>query len=84
MAHIILTSLAGHVASNELTPPDPSTIEQYGHLIIQAVVAIVTLWATVRKALQRPETVVKVSADALPLVKSEPTVTAGQHGSETN
>lgn len=81
MAHILLTSLAGHVASNELSPPDPSAVEQYGHLIIQAVVAIVTLWATVRKALQRPETVVKVSADAL--TKSEPTVTTGQHGSET-
>ena len=40
----------------ELVPPDPDKIEQYGHLVIQALVAIVTIWATVRKALQKPET----------------------------
>jgi len=71
MLHIISTSFLGQVVGNELTPPDPSTIENYGHLIIQALVALVTIWATVRKALQRPETVVKVPTDALPLPTAE-------------
>ena len=64
LAHILTTALVGQVASHELTPPDPDTIENYGHLIIQALVAIVTIWATVRKALQKPEAVVKVPAAA--------------------
>ena len=59
LAHIFATALVGQVASNELTPPDPDKIENFGHLIIQALVAIVTIWATVRKALQKPENVVK-------------------------
>ena len=84
MAHIMLTSLVGQVASNELVPPDPSTIEQYGHLIIQALVAIVTIWATVRKALQRPEAVVKVSAGTLPMVKVETAESAVQNGNATD
>ncbi|MGI4886454.1 MAG: hypothetical protein ACRYFR_15975 [Janthinobacterium lividum] len=59
LAHIIATSLLGQATAQGLVPPDPSKIENYGHLLIQAVVAIVTIWATVRKALQRPENVVK-------------------------
>lgn len=67
MAHILSTALLGQVAGNELVPPDPDKIESYGHLIIQVLVGIVTIWATVRKALQKPETVVKVpAAVALP------------------
>ncbi|QJX47841.1 hypothetical protein HMJ29_13160 [Hymenobacter taeanensis] len=66
ITHIVTTALLGQVVTERLTPPDPSTIENYGHLIIQALVAIVTIWATVRKALQKPEAVVKVPAEALP------------------
>ena len=62
MAHIIATALIGQMAGNELAPPDPSTVEQYGHLIVQVLVAIVTIWATVRKALQKPESMVKSPA----------------------
>ncbi|SHJ41033.1 hypothetical protein SAMN02745146_3072 [Hymenobacter daecheongensis DSM 21074] len=62
LAHILATSLLGQVAGNELVPPDPDKIEQYGHLVIQALVAIVTIWATVRKALQKSEVVVKIPA----------------------
>lgn len=71
LAHIVATAFLGQVASQELVPPDPSKIENYGHLIIQGLVAIVTIWATVRKALQKPESVVKVPADALPNLKTE-------------
>ena len=62
ITHIVTTALLGQVVSSGLTPPDPSKIENYGHLIIQALVAIVTIWATVRKALQKPEAMVKVPA----------------------
>jgi hypothetical protein len=71
LAHIVATAFLGQVASQELVPPDPDKIENYGHLIIQGLVAIVTIWATVRKALQKPESVVKVPADALPNLKAE-------------
>jgi hypothetical protein len=67
LTHIVSTALLGQVVNNGLVPPDPTTVETYGHLIIQALVAVVTIWATVRKALQKPETVVKVPAEALPL-----------------
>ncbi|MBC6697343.1 hypothetical protein [Hymenobacter sp. BT190] len=86
LAHILTTALVGQVASHELTPPDPDTIEQYGHLIIQALVAIVTIWATVRKALQKPENVVKapvVGVVASPAAGApEAAVTPGTDGKE--
>ncbi|GAA4027973.1 hypothetical protein GCM10022409_10000 [Hymenobacter glaciei] len=66
MAQILSTALLGQVAGNELVPPDPDKIESYGHLIIQVLVGIVTIWATIRKALQKPETVVKGPAVVLP------------------
>jgi len=66
IAHIVATSVLGQTVGQELVPPDPNSIEQYGHLIIQALVAIVTIWATVRKALQKPEIVFKIPSDALP------------------
>ena len=65
MAHIMVTALVGQVTAQGLVPPDPDKIEQYGHLIIQALVAIVTVWATVRKALQKPEEVVRIPAEAV-------------------
>ncbi|WP_191906501.1 hypothetical protein [Hymenobacter baengnokdamensis] len=81
-AHIMLTALLGQVASVQLTPPNPDAIENYGHLIIQGLVALVTIWATVRKALQKPESVVKVSAEALPMstLPTQPTAERGSDG----
>ena len=58
IAHIIATALVRQAASQGLVPPDPDKIENYGHLIIQALVALITIWETVRRALQRPEDVV--------------------------
>ncbi len=65
IGQILSTAFFGQVVSNSLTPPDPGQIETYGHLIIQILVAAVTIWATVRKALQKSETVVKVPAAAV-------------------
>ena len=72
LAHIGMTALLGQVATHELIPPDPTVIEHYGHLIIQALVAIVTIWATVRKALQRPEEVVRVPVEVVPVDEDSP------------
>ena len=69
MAHIGVTALLGQVASHELVPPDPTVVENYGRLIIQALVALVTIWATVRKALQKPEEVVSAPAETQPRSK---------------
>jgi len=84
MAHIMATALLGEVASTKLAPPDPNAVEQYGHLVIQALVAIVTIWATVRKALQKPEAVVKVPAASVPVIvaKPVPPVTSGTEAGE--
>ena len=79
LAHIGVTALLGQVASHELVPPDPTAVENYGRLIIQALVALVTIWATVRKALQKPEEVVRVPAEAQPLSKPGTSEDAG-HG----
>lgn len=81
-AHIVVTALLGQVASNSLVPPDPNAIENYGHLIIQALVALVTIWATVRKAMQKPEEVVKVPADSMPLAKKVPLTKPEDSGAE--
>ena len=72
LAHIGATAFLGQVASHELVPPDPTKIENYGHLIIQALVALVTIWATVRKALQRPEEVVRVPVAVVRVDKAGP------------
>jgi hypothetical protein len=70
IGQIIGTALFGQALSNSLTPPDPGQIELYGHLIIQVLVALVTIWATIRKALQKPEAVVKVPADVVPVISA--------------
>lgn len=78
LAHIFTTAFLGQVASQGLVPPDPSTIENYGHLIIQALVALVTIWATVRKALQKSEAVMKVPAATVTILASPLPTTDGQ------
>jgi hypothetical protein len=69
-AHILTSGLLGDVVVNQLTPPDPAVIQQWGSMIIQFLVAAVTIWATVRKALQKPESVVKVPADVVPVISA--------------
>jgi len=62
-AQILTSGLVGDVVVNQLTPPDPAVIQQWGSMIIQFLVAAVTIWATIRKALQKPETVVKLPVE---------------------
>ena len=79
LAHIGVAALLGQVASHELIPPDPTVVENYGRLIIQALVALVTIWATVRKALQKTQEVVSIPAETQPLSKPGTIEDAG-HG----
>ena len=71
LLHILGTALAGQVLTQELAPANPHTIEMYGHLVIQVIVAAVTIWATIRKAMQQPEAVVKLPA-VMPPAPAEP------------
>ena len=71
LVHILGTALVGQVLTQGLEPVSPHTIELYGHLFIQVVVALVTIWATVRKALQQPETVVKLPVAVVPGVRRD-------------
>lgn len=66
LLHILSTALAGQVLTQELAPANPHVIEMYGHLVIQVIVAAVTIWATIQKAMQRPEAVVKLPAAVVP------------------
>lgn len=74
IGQILSSGLLGNVVVGSLTPPDPGQIELYGHLVIQVLVAIVTIWATIRKALQRPEAVMRVP------MASTTTTTSGPAG----
>ena len=67
LLHILGTALAGQVLTQELAPANPHAIELYGHLVIQVIVAAVTIWATIRKTMQRPEAVFKLPASGLPV-----------------
>jgi hypothetical protein len=62
MGQILSTGVLGEVIVNHFAPPSPDQVQAWGAMIIQALVAVVTIWATIRKALQKPETVVKVPA----------------------
>ena len=72
LGQIISTAVFGQVLTQSLTPPNPGTIETYGHLVIQVLVAVVTIWATIRKAIQKPETVVKVPTESVPVLVATP------------
>ena len=62
LAHILAAGITGSTLTAEITPPDPSTISAYGNIIIQTLVALVTIWSMIRKTLQKPEQVIKLPA----------------------
>ena len=68
LAHILTTSLMGSLLTSELEAPTPSEIEAYGHLIIQTLVGLVTIWTMIRKSLQQPEKVMQMPAAATTVV----------------
>ncbi len=75
LGQILSTGFLAQVVSTNLTPPDPGTIELYGHLVIQVLVALVTIWATIRKTMQKPEEVLRVPAASVAAVAAPATLT---------
>lgn len=75
-AQILTSGLLGDMVVNQLTPPDPAVIQQWGSMLIQFLVAGVTIWATIRKALQKPESVLKVPVAGPPTLPATPTPTS--------
>jgi hypothetical protein len=78
-AHILSSGLLGDFVVNQLTPPTPDQIQAWGSMIIQFLVALVTIWATIRKALQKPQAAVGEPATPVtPPVGAAPAADAGK------
>ena len=75
-AQILSSGLLGDFVVNQLTPPTPDEVQAWGSMIIQFLVAVVTIWATIRKALQKPEKVVQAPATPVAAGAAAPTADA--------
>jgi len=60
---ILATGALGQIGIHTFTPPTSGEIETFIHTLVQVVVGLVTIYATVRKMFQQPEAVVKLPAD---------------------
>ena len=65
IAQIISTGAVWEIGTQAFTPPTAGEIETFVHVVIQVVVGVVTIVATVRKMFQKPEAVVKLPAVAV-------------------
>ncbi|MBD2768455.1 hypothetical protein IC235_11195 [Hymenobacter sp. BT664] len=70
VGQILSGGFLGEVVVNNLTPPTPNQVQAWGAVIIQLLVGVVTIWATIRKALQQPQAVVQVPADVVPVISA--------------
>ncbi len=62
IGQILSTSAVWEIGTSAFTPPTANEIETFVHVVIQVVVGVVTIYATVRKMFQKPESVVKLPA----------------------
>ena len=62
ISQILATGAVWEFGTTAFTPPTAGEIETFVHVVIQVVVGIVTVVATIRKMFQKPETVVKLPA----------------------
>ena len=62
IGQILSTGAVWEIGTSAFTPPTANEIETFVHVVIQVVVGVVTIYATVRKMFQRPEAVVKLAA----------------------
>ena len=65
VAQILASGAVGEIGINSFTPPTSGEIEMFVHVLVQVVVGLVTIYATVRKLFQSPETVVKLPVAAV-------------------
>ena len=67
IGQILSTGAVWEIGTSAFTRPTAGEIETFVHVVIQVVVGVVTVVATVRKMFQKPETVVKLPAVAVPV-----------------
>ncbi len=73
ISQILATGAVWEFGTTAFTPPTAGEIETFVHVVIQVVVGIVTVVATIRKMFQKPETVVKLPAVGAVAVPAAPT-----------
>ena len=85
IGQILSTGAVWEIGTSAFTPPTANEIETFVHVVIQVVVGIVTVVATVRKMLQKPESVVKLPAVgvvASPAPTEQPAGNTSTHAAE--
>lgn len=76
IGQILSTGAVWEIGTSAFTPPTANEIETFVHVVIQVVVGVVTIYATVRKMFQRPEAVVKLPAVGVVAAPPAPPVVA--------
>ena len=82
IGQILSTGAVWEIGTSAFTPPTANEIETFVHVVIQVVVGIVTVVATVRKMLQKPETVVKLPAVGVVAVPAPALADSSTHAAE--
>ena len=59
---ILASGALGQIGINTFTPPTAGEIESFVHIVVQVIVGVVTIYATVRKMFQQPQAVVQLPA----------------------
>ena len=59
---ILASGALGQIGINTFTPPTAGEIESFVHIVVQVIMGVVTIYATVRKMFQHPQTVVQLPA----------------------
>ena len=59
---ILASGALGQIGINTFTPPTAGEIETFVHIVVQVIVGVVTIYATVRKMFQQPQAVVQLPA----------------------
>lgn len=82
IGQILSTGAVWEIGTSAFTPPTANEIETFVHVVIQVVVGIVTVVATVRKMLQKPESVVKMPAVGAVAVPAPALADSSTHAAE--
>lgn len=54
LLQIVAAGLIGDAGITTFQVPSPDDVQKYGSLILQAIVTLVTVYATLKKAFQKP------------------------------
>ena len=76
IGQILTTGAVWEIGTSAFTPPTAGEFETFVHVVIQVVVGVVTIVATVLKMFQKPETVVKLPAVGAVVTPSAPPASA--------